>query len=121
MVNEERNVVREKSYALALRVIRLARSLRNEKEFELAGQLIRAGTSVGANVEEAQAAHSRPDFVAKMSIAAKEARETPYWLRRLRDSRTGPSDEVTGMLCEADELIRLLTAIVKTGQRSAGS
>ena len=121
MLNEERNAVREKSYAFALRVIGLTRLLRNEKEFELAGQLMRAGTSIGANVEEAQAAHSRPDFVAKMSIAAKEARETHYWLRLLRDSNTGPPDDIVGLLQDANELIRLLTAIVKTGQRSAGS
>jgi len=119
MLNEERNPVREKSYAFALRVIGLARRLRQQKEYELAGQLLRAGTSIGANVEEAQAAHSRPDFVAKMSIAAKEARETHYWLRLLRDSKTGPPDEVAYMLQDANELIRLLTAIVKTGQRPA--
>jgi four helix bundle protein len=121
MVNEERNAVREKSYAFALRVIGLARRLRQEKEFELAGQLVRSGTSIGANVEEAQAAHSRPDFVAKMSIAAKEARETHYWLRLLRDSKTGPADDIAAMRQDANELIRLLTAIVKTGQRSASS
>ena len=116
MVNEDRNPVRDKSYAFALRVIGLARRLRQQKEYELAGQLLRAGTSIGANVEEAQAAHNRPDFVAKMSIAAKEARETHYWLRLLRDSKTGPPDEVASMLQDANELIRLLAAIVKTGQ-----
>jgi four helix bundle protein len=121
MVNEERNAVLEKSYAFALRVIGLVRLLRQDKEYELAGQLLRAGTSIGANVEEAQAAHSRADFVAKMSIAAKEARETHYWLRLLRDSNTGPLDDLAGMLRDADEIIRLLTAIVKTGQRSANS
>jgi four helix bundle protein len=121
MVNEETNPVREKSYAFALRVVGLARLLRKEKEYEIAGQLLRSGTSIGANVEEAQAAQSRPDFVAKMSIAAKEARETHYWLRLLRDSKMGPSDEVAGMLQDANELIRLLTAIVKTGQRPIGS
>ena len=121
MVNEERNAVRERRYAFALRVVGLARLLRKEKEFELAGQLIRSGTSIGANVEEAQAAHSRPDFLATMSIAAKESRETHYWLRLLRDSKTGPLAELASMLGEADELIRLLTAIVKTGQRSASS
>lgn len=121
MVNEKRNVVLEKSYAFALRVVALARLLRRDKEFEIAAQVLRAGTSIGANVEEAQAAHSRPDFVAKMSIAAKEARETHYWLRLLRDSKTGPADQVATMLHEADELIRLLTAIVKTGQQPARS
>jgi four helix bundle protein len=118
MVNEDRNVVRDKSYGFALRVIRLTRSLREQRGYEIAGQLLRSGASIGANVEEAQAAHSRPDFVAKMSIAAKEARETLYWLRLLRDSGTGTPEEVRAMLQDADELVRLLTAIVKTGQSS---
>jgi four helix bundle protein len=112
-----RNVVRDKSYAFALRVIALVRLLRRVSEYEIGGQLLRSGTSVGANIEEAQAAQSRADFVAKMSIAAKEARESHYWLRLLRDSRIGPADEVTGMIRDADELVRFLTAIVKTGQQ----
>src|ERR1043166_4770515 len=110
------NAIREKSYAFALRVLRLARCLRIQMEYDLARQLLRAGTSVGANVEEAQAAQSRPDFIAKMSIAAKEAREAQYWVRLLRDSRTGPADEVGALIRDAEELIRLLTAIVKTSQ-----
>ncbi len=85
-----RGVAREKSYAFALRVIPLVRRLRACREYDLASQLLRSATSIGANVEEAQAAASRRDFVAKMGIASKEARETFYWLRLLRDSRTAP-------------------------------
>jgi len=112
------SIVRDKSYAFALRVIRLARWLREHKEYEMANQVLRAGTSIGANVEEALAGISRADFAAKMSIASKEARETHYWLRLLRDSKIIPSKKINPMLKEADELIRILTAIVKTSQRS---
>ena len=73
--------VKEKSYAFALLVIGVARDLQKRKEFVLSGQLLRSGTSIGANIEEASAAQSRRDFIAKMSIASKEARETDYWLR----------------------------------------
>lgn len=81
------NIVRDKSYAFALRTISLARWLKQQKEFEIAGQVLRSGTAIGSNVEEALAGISRADFIAKMSIASKEARETRYWLRLLRDSK----------------------------------
>ncbi|HEX3857626.1 MAG TPA: four helix bundle protein [Verrucomicrobiae bacterium] len=88
------SVVREKSYAFALRIITLARWLKEQKEFEIAGQILRSGTAIGANVEEALAGISRADFVAKMSIASKEARETRYWLRLLRDSKLSLNPEL---------------------------
>lgn len=110
------SVVRDKSYAFALRIVHLARRLRKQREYELASQVLRAGTSIGANVEEAQAGSSRADFVAKMSIASKEAREAHYWLRLLRDSQGVPVDDLKTMIQDAEELIRILTAIVKTGQ-----
>jgi four helix bundle protein len=110
------SIIREKSYAFALRVIMLARWLRAQREFEIGGQVLRAGTSIGANVEEALAAVSRADFVAKMAISSKEARETHYWLRLLRDSETVPTARISPLLEESLELLRILTAIVKTGQ-----
>ena len=112
------NVVSEKSYAFALNVIQLARALRKQHEYEIASQLLRCGTSIGANVEEAQCGVSRADFAAKMGIASKEARETHYWLRLVRDSQTLSHDQVQLRLKEAEELIRILTAIVKTSQKS---
>jgi len=111
------SIIREQSYAFALRVIALARQLRQKREYELAAQIIRAGTSVGANVEEALAGVSRPDFVSKMAIASMGARETHYWLRLLRDSKTIGSEQIDPVIEEAEELVRILTAIVKTGQR----
>ena len=112
------SIVRDKSYAFALRTIRLGRWLREHKEYELASQVLRSGTSIGANVEEALAGVSRRDFVVKMGTASKEARETRYWLRLLRDSKIVKSPRLAEMIEEAEELIRILTAIVKTGQRS---
>lgn len=115
------NIVRDKTYAFALRIVSLTRQLREHKEFELAGQLLRAGTNIGANVEEALAGISRADFTAKMSIASKEARESHYWLRILRDSRTISPKEVDLLIDECEAILRILTAIVKTSQVSRNS
>jgi four helix bundle protein len=79
----------------------------------LAKQLLRSGTSIGANIEEASAGQSRKDFLAKMAVASKEARETRYWLRLLRESDLVELD-MTNELNSVDELIRILTSIVKT-------
>ena len=81
------NIIQKKSYDFALTIIALYRNLVKGNEFVLSKQLLRSGTSIGANVEEAQAGQSRADFISKMSIASKEARETCYWLRLLRDSK----------------------------------
>ena len=113
------SIVKERSYEFALRIVPLARWLRERKEYELASQVLRAGTSIGANVEEALAGVSRADFVAKMAIASKEARETHYWLRLLRDSKTVPDDRIVPLLDEAGQLVRIMTAIVKTSQSNS--
>jgi len=110
------SLVKDKSYAFALRTIALARWLKEQKEFEIAGQILRSGTAIGANVEEALAGVSRADFIAKMSIASKEAREKHYWLRLLRDSKLVPEAKISPLADESLELIRILTAIVKTSQ-----
>jgi four helix bundle protein len=115
------SIVKDKSYAFALRVISLTRWLREQKEFEIARQILRSGTAIGANVEEALAGISRPDFIAKMSIASKEARVTHYWLRLLRDSKIIPESKIAPLEAENLELIRLLTAIVKTSQASSAN
>ena len=108
------NPVREKSYEFALRVIRLQRELVARQEFLLSRQLLRSGTSIGANVEEALAGQSRRDFASKMAIASKEARECSYWLRLLRDSKLAPVEHIDPLLAECNELVRMLTAIVKS-------
>ena len=113
------SIVKERSYEFALRIVLLARWLRERKEYELASQVLRSGTSIGANVEEALAGVSRADFVAKMAIASKEARETHYWLRLLRDSKTVPDDRIVPLLDESEQLVRIMTAIVKTSQSNS--
>lgn len=107
-------LIKGKSYAFALDVIKLYRVLCERKEFVLSKQLLRSGTSIGANVEEASAAQSRADFISKMSIASKEARESNYWLRLLRDSNLATTEQVQPLLAESESLIRILTAIVKS-------
>ena len=110
----KQSLVKDKSYRFALERIRLAQGLREQREFELARQVLRAGTSIGANVEESLAGMSRRDFVVKMGIDSKEARETHYWLRLFRDSKTVTSERIDSLIAEAEELLRILTAIVKT-------
>ena len=109
------SLVKQKSYDFALEVIKLCARLKDRKHFELSSQLIRSGTSIGANVEEALAGRSRKDFFAKTSIASKEARETNYWLRLIRDADIFDGRECRNLLDASEELIKMLTNIVKTG------
>src|SRR5690349_9012736 len=100
------SLIRKKSFEFALVIISLYRKLQEQREYVLSKQLLRSGTSIGANVEEACAGQSRKDFLAKMSIASKEARETKYWLLLLHHSKLVDID-VTNELREADEIIRI--------------
>jgi len=110
----EGNVSLEKSYSFALGIIRLGSFLqRHKREFNLSRQLVRSGTSVGANLEEAQAAQSRPDFHTKICNAAKDARESHYWLRLIRDNFPNARDDASTLLQQAEELVKILTSITK--------
>lgn len=109
------NVVLNKSFDFALEIIELYKILKSKNEFVISKQLLRSGTSIGANVEEATAAQTKKDFTTKMSIASKEARETRYWLRLLNKSKLIEYD-YKNYLNKIDELIRIITAIVKTAQ-----
>ena len=109
------SIVNQKSYDFALEIIKLCAILRNQKHFEISSQLLRSGTSIGANIEEALAGQSRKDFFAKMSIASKEARETNYWLRLIIDAEILDKQKCSSLLKESEELIKILTSIVKTG------
>ncbi|WP_272150438.1 four helix bundle protein [Tenacibaculum aiptasiae] len=111
------SIVQNKSFQFSLKVISLYKKLQQEKEFIISKQLLRSGTSIGANIEEALAGQSKRDFIAKMSISSKEARETKYWLRLLKESDL-TNINVNDLLLDAHELIRLLTAIVKTSQQN---
>ena len=112
------NLVQEKSYSFSLRVIDLYKVLVKANEYVMSWQLLKSGTSIGANIEEALAGQSRADFLSKMSIASKEARETHYWLRLLRDSQTVSSDQIAPLLTESESLINILSSIVKTTSNS---
>ena len=91
--------------------------MREQKEFILSKQVVRSGTSIGANVEEAIAGQSKKDFISKMAISSKEARETNYWLRLLRDSQLCKDIDYTNLIDESEEIIKILTSIVKTSQK----
>src|SRR5229473_2197041 len=106
------SIIQRKSFAFALEIIQLFRALQDRKEYVLSKQLLRSGTSIGANVEEASEGQSRNDFLCKMSIASKEARETKYWLRLLQESQLREVD-VSREIEKVEELIRILTSIVK--------
>ncbi|MGV3598688.1 MAG: four helix bundle protein [Bacteroidota bacterium] len=115
----KQNVLKEKSYAFALMIVGLYKHLSLDvREFVLSKQLLRSGTSIGAMVEEANQAESKADFIHKLSIANKEANETHYWLRLLNDSNFLSSDEVAKPLADCEELIKLLTAIIKTSKQN---
>ena len=116
------NVVQAKSYQFAVRVIRLYQHLSETKrEFVLSKQLLRSGTSIGANVEEAIGGQSRADFVGKLAIAYKEARETSYWLRLLKDTDYLTETEFNSIHADAEELCRILGSIQKTTKNTPNS
>ncbi|MCJ7778736.1 MAG: four helix bundle protein [Sedimentisphaerales bacterium] len=110
-----KSIVKQKSYEFALQIIKLCTQLRSDRHYEISSQLLRSGTSIGANVEEALAGQSRKDFFAKMSIASKEARETNYWLRLIKDAGIVDGQEAGKLIGLSEELIKILTSIVKTG------
>ncbi|ARV06816.1 four helix bundle protein [Polaribacter sp. SA4-10] len=109
------SIVQKKSFEFSLKIISLYKKLQLEKEFVISNQILRSGTSIGANIEEALAGQSKRDFTAKMSISSKEARETKYWLRLLKESELTHLD-VGSLILDIHELIRILTSIVKTSQ-----
>lgn len=111
------NIILDKSFDFALAIIEVYKKMRKEKEFVLSKQLLKSGTSIGANVNEATAGQSKKDFIAKMAIASKEARETNYWLRLIQASEI-VSVDVRNELKESGEILGILTAIVKTAQLS---
>lgn len=110
---EKKSIVQEKAITFALQIIELYKFLQANKEFVMSKQLLRSGTSIGANIAEALAGQSRRDFLAKMSIASKEARETHYWLMLLQESQL-VAHNFNKEMETCNELIRLLTSIVKT-------
>lgn len=109
--------IAELSFNFALEMISLCRILNEEREFVVAKQLLKCSTSIGANIEEANAAISKKEFIVKMAIASKEARETRYWLRLIDKSKI-VNTPLKGHLEKIEIIIRVLTKIVKTSQLS---
>ena len=113
------NPLRDKSYDFALKVIATYKALQEgQREFVLSKQLLRAGTSIGANAEEAIGAQSKRDFLSKVSIAYKEARETHYWLRLLRDSKILDFEKANMLILDTEELLKLMGAIISTTKKA---
>ena len=112
------HTVESKSFRFAVRIVKLCKYLNTDKkEYVLSKQLLRAGTSVGANIAEAEQAQSRADFISKMNIALKEAVETNYWLRLLKASDYLTQDEFSSIHSDCRVLEKMLTAIVKSAKK----
>ncbi|MBK7037844.1 MAG: four helix bundle protein [Bacteroidetes bacterium] len=112
------NVVLQKTYSFAVMITKFCFEIQqNKKEFViLSTNLLKSGTSIGANVEEAQGAISKAEFIAKMQIALKEAKETKYWLRLIKDANVYRNEKSETLLQECNEIIQLITSILKTAK-----
>ena len=114
-----RSEVEKKSFLFSVRIIKMSRYLQEDKkEYILTKQLIRPGTSIGANVVESQQAQSRADFISKLNIALKEAVETNYWIRLLYASEYITEAEFSSVIADCRELEKMLTSIIKTSRNT---
>ncbi len=113
------NAIQIKSYDFAVRIVKLYKHLSQEKrEFVLSKQLLRSGTSIGANVEEAIGGQSRKDFFAKLTIAYKEARESHYWIRLLKDTDYLTEEEYNSLIKDIEEILKIIGSIQKSIRNS---
>jgi four helix bundle protein len=108
------NLIQQKTYDFALKIINTSKQMQLNKEFVLSRQLLKSGTSIGANVEEAIGGQSRKDFLSKISIAYKEARETKFWLRLLRDSNSMDTAHSDELIYQVEEILRIIGSIQRT-------
>lgn len=109
------NILREKSFSFATKIVSLCKRMDEQRSYTLSKQLLRSGTSVGANIEESLQAQSRADFISKLSISLKEAVETEYWLRLLVETKT-VSEDLGPRIIEIKEIEKILTASIKTAK-----
>ena len=114
MRNDKENVIVENSFRFALKIVLQCESLEENKKYIISRQLLRSGTSIGANVREAQNAESKADFIHKIKVAAKEADETEYWLLICQHSSSYPND--INLLTDEQELIKILSKILSTAK-----
>ena len=110
-----RNVVLEKSFEFALRIIDFSELLESKRKYIIAGQILRSGTSIGANIREAQSAESKADFIHKLKISDKEATETEYWLQLCKHSKSYPNPE--NLESDLIEIKKLLNAIISSAKQ----
>lgn len=114
MNEEKENIIVKKSYEIALEIVKLYKFLAEQKEYVLSKQVLRSGTSIGANVHEAVAAESKKDFIHKLGIAVKESRETLYWLNLLLDSNYINKEQFLFLINSCNEIIKILNSIILT-------
>jgi len=111
------NVVQDKSYQFSIRIINLYKFLKNDKhEYVLSEQILRCGTPVGANIEEAIGGISKKDFIANLQISYKEARESHYWLRLLKDTEYIDENMFQSLITDCEEILKLLSKILETSK-----
>lgn len=111
---KDNNIIQKKSYNFALSIIKLFQRLKTEREYVISKQLLRSGTSIGANIEEALGGQTRKDFFMKINVAYKEARETKYWLNLLKDSKLIETSTAESLIKECEEILKILGSITKT-------
>jgi four helix bundle protein len=113
------NVLVDKSFKFAIRVVRLYKYLcDSKKEYILSKQLLRSGTSIGANINESQEAQSKADFISKLSISLKEARESKYWIELLKETDYLSENEANSIIEDLVEILKLLTSIIKSTKQN---
>ena len=116
------NIIQIKSYEFALKITKLYfRIIKTHKEYHLSSQIARSGTSIGSNIEEAIGAQSNRDFIAKLSIAYKEARETHFRLRLYKDCGYLKEEEINILILDCEELLRIITSILNTSKRKSAN
>ncbi len=113
-----KRIIADKSFDFAIRIVNLSKYLQNEKkEYVLSKQILRSGTSIGANVHESSEAQSIPDFISKLSIALKESSETEFWLNLLYKTEYIKEDEYKSLYADCNELTKILTSAIKTSKQ----
>lgn len=111
------NIIVAKTYSFALKIVKFCFEMQDKKkEFVISRQLLKSGTSIGANIEEAQGAISKREFIAKFQISLKEAKETKYWLRLINDSEIYFNDLIDQLLIDCNEIIVIITSILKSSK-----
>ena len=115
----KQNIVKDKSFAFALKIVKLYKYLCDNKEFVLSKQLLRSGTAIGALIREAEHAESKADFIHKMAISLKEANETEYWIDLLYKSEYLNESYYSSLKANIEELLKLLISIIKSSKQNA--